>query len=62
MLKSDGAAAWVATGSTTEVRRHDRRGLRILDHDRRIVPASLRLSHSVLRWNDAGAARTAKLL
>ncbi len=65
VLKATGAAAWIATNSATptiEVRRHDRRGLRILDHGTAILPSSLRLSGSALHWTDAGTERTATLL
>jgi hypothetical protein len=72
VLKSDGAVAWIATnflGSgcsnppcpAIEVRRHDRRGLRIIGHGTGIVPTSLHLSGSVLHWTDAGQMRSATL-
>jgi hypothetical protein len=73
VLKSDGAVAWIATnflgeicgpvhpGATIEVRVHDRYGLHVLDSGIGIVPASLRLSGSLLAWVDAGQARTATL-
>ena len=74
VLKSDGAVAWIATnflaegfcenppGPAIEVRRHDRRGLRVVDHGTGIVPTSLHLSGSLLRWVDAGHVRSATLL
>jgi hypothetical protein len=73
VLKPDGAVAWIATnflaefcgppppGPVIEVRAHDRQGLRVLDSGTGIVPTSLRLSHSRLRWVDGGQARTATL-
>lgn len=74
VLKSDGAVAWIATnflaqgfcenppGPAIEVRRHDRRGLHVVDHGTGIVPTSLHLSGSMLRWVDAGHVRSATLL
>jgi len=71
-LKADGAIAWIGTnflgfacpsppGPEIEVRRHDRRGLRILDHGTGIVPGSLRLLNGVLSWTDGGVKRKATL-
>jgi hypothetical protein len=71
-LKADGGIAWIGTnflgfacisppGPEIEVRRHDRRGLRLLDSDRRIVPGSLRLLKGVLSWTDRGVKRTSTL-
>jgi hypothetical protein len=71
-LKADGAIAWIGTnflgfacisppGPEIEVRRHDRRGLSILDRGRSIVPASLRLLKGVLSWTDRGVKRTSTL-
>lgn len=74
VLRSDGAAAWIATnflaqgfcenppGPAIEVRLHDRHGLRVVDSGTGITPASLRLSGSMLRWVDAGHVRSATLL
>jgi hypothetical protein len=74
VLKSDGAVAWIATnflaegfcenppGPAIEVRRHDRRGLHVVDHGTGIVPTSLHLSGSLLRWVDAGHVHSATLL
>jgi FtsP/CotA-like multicopper oxidase with cupredoxin domain len=73
VLKSDGAVAWIATnflgtfcisppGPAIEVRRHDRRGLRVVASGTGIVPTSLHLSGSVLHWIDGGMARSATLL
>ena len=71
-LKADGAIAWIGTnflgfacisppGPEIEVRRHDRRGLSILDRGRRIVPGSLHLLKGVLSWTDAGVKRKSTL-
>jgi hypothetical protein len=71
-LKRDGAVAWIATNfrasgcehpptGTIEVRVHDKHGLRLLDSSLAIVPTSLQLSGSTLRWVDGGATRTATL-
>jgi len=71
-LKADGAIAWIGTnflgfacvsppGPEIEVRRHDRRGLRILDSGVEIAPSSLRLHRGVLTWTDAGAAESSTL-
>jgi hypothetical protein len=71
-LKADGAIAWIGTnflgfdcisppGPEIEVRRHDRRGLNILDSGRRIVPASLHLLKGVLSWTDGGVKRKSTL-
>jgi hypothetical protein len=71
-LKADGAIAWIGTnflgfacisppGPEIEVRRHDRRGLRILDRGRQIVPASLHLLKGVLSWTDSGVKRRSTL-
>lgn len=74
VLKGDGAVAWIGTnflaegfclsppGPAIEVRRYDRRGLRTIDTGTGIVPTSLRLSGSRLRWQNAGHARSAALL
>ena len=74
VLKSDGAAAWIATnflaegfcenppGPAIEVRLHDRHGLRVVDSGTGIVPTSLRLSGSMLQWVDAGHVRSVTLL
>jgi hypothetical protein len=72
VLKADGAVAWIATnflgagcthppGPAIEVRAHDSRGLRVLDSGTSIVPTSLHLSGSVLRWRHGGHTRTATL-
>jgi hypothetical protein len=72
VLKADGAIAWIGTNFVgfacpnppapeIEVRRHDRRGLRILDTGTKINPGSLRLRRSVLSWTD-GALRRASAL
>jgi hypothetical protein len=72
VLKADGAVAWIATnfvgagctrppGPAIEVRAHDRRGLRVLDSGTGVVPTSLHLSGSALRWVDGGHTRTATL-
>jgi hypothetical protein len=71
-LKADGAIAWIGTnflgyacssppGPEIEVRRHDRRGLSILDHGIGIVPGSLHLLRGVLSWTDAGVKRKSTL-
>jgi hypothetical protein len=71
-LKADGAIAWIGTnflgfacisppGPEIEVRRHDRRGLNILDSGRRIVPGSLHLLKGVLSWTDGGVKRKSTL-
>ncbi|MFI4985610.1 MAG: hypothetical protein ACHQAV_06480 [Solirubrobacterales bacterium] len=71
-LKADGAVAWIGTnflgfacisppGPEIEVRRHDHRGLRILDRGRRIVPGSLHLLKGVLSWTDGGVRRKSTL-
>jgi len=74
VLNSNGAVAWIATnfladgfcetvpGATIEVRRRDRRGLHVVDQGTGIVPTSLRLSGSLLRWVDAEHVRSATLL
>jgi hypothetical protein len=74
VLKSDGAVAWIATnflaegfcenppGPAIEVRLHDRHGLRVVDSGTGIIPTSLHLSDSMLRWVDAGHVRSATLL
>jgi hypothetical protein len=71
-LQADGAIAWIGTnflgfacisppGPEIEVRRHDRRGLRILDSGTTIVPGSLRLLRGVLSWTDGAVRRTSRL-
>lgn len=71
-LEADGAIAWIGTnflgiacisppGPEIEVRRHDRRGLRILDRGRGIAPGSLRLLRGVLSWVDGAVKREATL-
>jgi hypothetical protein len=71
-LKADGAIAWIGTnflgyacisppGPEIEVRRHDRRGLSILDRGTRIVPGSLHLLKGVLSWTDGGVKRKSTL-
>ena len=74
VLKWDGVVAWIATnfaaegfcenppGPAIEVRVHDRHRLRVVDSGTGIVPTSLHLSGSVLRWVDAGRVRSATLL
>lgn len=73
VLKSDGAIAWIGTNflpavcsnppaPVIEVRRHDRRGVRVLDNHSTIALHSLHLAGSVLHWIDAGHLRTASLL
>lgn len=78
VLKSDGAVAWIAvnfpppTSSSgfcgnevppiTEVRRHDRRGLRVIGTGSGIVASSLRLSGSTLTWRSEGATLSSNLL
>jgi hypothetical protein len=72
VLQGDGAVAWIGTnflgpdcfsppGPAIEVRRHDRRGLRLLDSATTIATGSLRLSRGILSWTHAGARRTATL-
>jgi hypothetical protein len=71
-LKADGAIAWIGTnflgfacisppGPEIEVRRRDRRGLRILDRGSRIVPSSLHLLKGVLSWTDGAVKRKSTL-
>ncbi|HYM54019.1 MAG TPA: hypothetical protein VES97_01550, partial [Solirubrobacteraceae bacterium] len=71
-LKADGAIAWIGTnflgyacisppGPEIEVRRHDRRGLRILDRSTGIVPGSLHLLKGVLSWTDGAVKRKSTL-
>jgi hypothetical protein len=71
-LKADGAIAWIGTnflgsacisppGPEIEVRRHDRRGLRILDNAIKIAPGSLHLHKGVLTWTDAGVKQRSTL-
>jgi hypothetical protein len=71
-LQADGAIAWIGTnflgfacisppGPEIEVRRHDRRGLRILDSATTIVPGSLRLLRGVLSWTDGAVKRKSRL-
>jgi hypothetical protein len=71
-LKADGAIAWIGTnflgyacvsppGPEIEVRRHDRRGLRILDHGGGIVPSSLHLLRGALSWTDDAVRRRSTL-
>jgi hypothetical protein len=71
-LNADGGIAWIGTnflgfacisppGPEIEVRRHDRRGLRILDSGRRIVPGSLHLLKGVLSWTDGPVKRKSTL-
>ncbi|MGA2322200.1 MAG: hypothetical protein ABSG95_15940 [Solirubrobacteraceae bacterium] len=71
-LKTDGAIAWIGTnflgfacmsppGPEIEVRRHDRRGLRILGSGSKIVPGSLHLLKGVLSWTDGAAKRRSTL-
>lgn len=71
-LKADGAIAWIGTnflgfacisppGPEIEVRRHDRRGLRILGSGSKIVPGSLHLLKGVLSWTDGAAKRRSTL-
>lgn len=74
VLKADGAIAWIGTNflpafactnppaPVIEVRRRDRRGLRILDSNGTIALHSLQLTGSTLKWVDAGQAKTASLL
>ncbi|HEX3391499.1 MAG TPA: hypothetical protein VHS55_02955 [Solirubrobacteraceae bacterium] len=74
VLKGDGAVAWIGTnflaesfcvnppGPAVEVRRHDRRGLRTIDSGVGVVPTSLQLSGSQLRWTNAGHVHFATLL
>jgi hypothetical protein len=72
VLKGDGALAWIGTnflgegcasppGPEIEVRRHDRRGLAILDSDQNILPDSLHLHGEALTWTDQGIVRSATL-
>jgi hypothetical protein len=67
-LKSDGAVAWIGTGSSIvgdrkliEVRKADRDGVKLLDSGGAIDVASLRLHHSRLSWKHGSATRTATL-
>jgi hypothetical protein len=71
-LQADGAIAWIGTnflgfacisppGPEIEVRRHDRRGLRILDSGTTIAPGSLRLLRGVLSWTHGAVRRTSRL-
>ena len=71
-LKADGAIAWIGTnflgfacisppGPEIEIRRHDRRGLRILDSSTKIVPGSLHLSKGILSWTDGAVKRNSTL-
>ena len=71
-LRADGGIAWIGTnflgfacisppGPEIEVRRHDRRGLRLLDSATTIAPGSLRLRTGVLSWTHGGVRRTATL-
>jgi hypothetical protein len=71
-LQADGGIAWIGTnflafdcisppGPEIEVRRHDRRGLRILDSGTAIVPGSLRLLRGVLSWTDGAVRRMSRL-
>jgi hypothetical protein len=71
-LKADGAIAWIGTnflgfacvsppGPEIEVRRHDRRGLTILDRGQKIVLDSLHLLRGVLSWTDGGVKRASTL-
>jgi hypothetical protein len=74
VLKPDGAIAWIGTNflpafscsnppaPVIEVRRRDRRGLRILDSSGTIALHSLRLTGSTLKWVDAGQTKTSSLL
>ncbi len=72
VLKGDGALAWIGTnflgedcmsppGPEIEVRRHDRRGLAILDGAPQIVPDSLQLHGAALSWTDDGIPRSSTL-
>ncbi len=68
VVRSDGAVAWIATarsiGSPRFVRQLqalDRRGLRLLDAGRALVPTSLRLRGSTLSWRHGASIRTAPL-
>jgi hypothetical protein len=67
-LKSDGAVAWIATGSSIvggrkliEVRKADRDGDALLDSGGAVDSASLRLHHSRLSWKHGSTTRTATL-
>jgi hypothetical protein len=71
-LKADGAIAWIGTnflgfacisppGPEIEVRRHDHRGLRILDHGSTIMPSSLHLLKGVLSWSHGAVKRKSTL-
>jgi hypothetical protein len=48
--------------TTTEVRTHDRGGLRVLGHGNGIVPTSLRLSRAKLEWIEDGRTVSTALL
>jgi len=72
VLEGDGALAWIGTnflgeecmsppGPEIEVRRHDRRGLAILDSGPTILPDSLRLHGQSLTWSDDGITRSSTL-
>jgi hypothetical protein len=68
VVKSDGAVAWIATGSsivggrkTIEVRRADRAGAALLDSGAEVVTHSLRLHRSTLSWKHGATSRTAAL-
>jgi hypothetical protein len=73
VLKPDGAVAWIATNffppgcdnppaPTVEVRRHDSRGLQVVDHGIGIAPKSLHRASSLLHWLDGGQVRSSTLL
>jgi hypothetical protein len=69
VVRSDGAAAWIAQVSSVighgsavfEVHRADARGQSLLDASRSIGPRSLQLDGSTLSWRDGGRTRSATL-
>lgn len=68
VLSSDGAVAWIGTGSSivgkhslTEVRRADRAGDVLLDSGAAVGTRSLRLRHSRLTWKHGSTTRSATL-
>lgn len=68
VVKADGAVAWIATESSlgnharvTQVWRHDRRGLVMLDSGSGVKPASLKLHRSRLRWRHGSQTRRSSL-
>ncbi|HLY47973.1 MAG TPA: hypothetical protein VKR21_02155 [Solirubrobacteraceae bacterium] len=69
VVKSDGAVAWIASGSSiirhnneVEVDRIDRRGETTLDRGSGIGARSLRLRQSQLSWRHGNVTRSSRLL